>query len=222
MHRFAVAPASAWKLADAVPLARRDLLLHGRSYPRTVLEMLLSCTALSVRIEAGPGAAGARCVVTAQVDARRLDRFFSSSCGYRAQYLMSPHDAHHADRFAIECALPMVLKSLRPGRRAPDPRLVEASLQHPWATVWPQHGPWLQRARREDRILQVPAWQQAMSSASAQRRLLARRGALAPAAEPRLQLTGGFVREGEPLLVGRPPAHRALEIHELGFTQAVR
>ena len=219
MGRFAVISESLWKFAESVPLSRRDHLLHGRSYERTVAEMLSSCTRLTFQKQQDCKRSGARCIVTAHVDPSRLDRFFSSSCGYRAQYLLNPDDGHLADHYAIEASLSFFLRSLSvEARRAKDKAFIEASLQHPWAKVWPYQGLWLRRARRSDRVLLVPSWQRELASPDKHRRRLARWGSLAPNLDPRIQFKGGFVQGSKHLFVGKPQAKRAHKINELGFT----
>lgn len=219
MSHFAIAPACDWILAAAVRPERRNRLRRGGSYERTVADVLATSTHVSFRRQRGPTDGSARCTVTIQVAPTLLDRFFSSACGYRAQYFVCPHTAHLADSHVVQAALPPILRFLasRPTRSV-DRAFLDASLSHPWVKVWPYQGLWLRRAKLTDRLLLVPRWQQGLSSGSEHRCKLARWGSLAPECESRLQIKGGYVRNGKHLLVGKPQAKRAREIHELGFT----
>ena len=219
MSPFEAAPSSNWILAASVPSGRRDWLLSGQSYERITAELLATTSEVAFHQQAEPEGRGSRCIVTIHVEPKHLDRFFSASTGYRAQYFVCPDQAHEADSHVIEAALPLLLRSLPANSsRAPNRGLLEASLSHPWAKVWPYQGLWLRRSKLEERVLLVPQWQQQLSAQSAQRRKLARWGSLAPQMESRLQLKGGYVQGGYHMLLGKPQPTRGREIHELGFT----
>ena len=220
MSRFAIAPSSQWVLASGLQSERRAWLLRGASFERSVIELLASCSRLSLHRQRAKGGPGARCVVNLQVCSARLDRFFSSSCGYRAQYLVAPSEAHLADLYVIESVLRLALANLalRPHRFV-DSAFLEASLSHPWAKVWPHQGLWVRQARHCDRVLLVPQWQHQLRITNlSRRRKLAIWGSLAPSGEQVLQVKGGFVRTGENLCLGKSQSERAKELHELGFT----
>lgn len=220
MSRFSVAPSSEWVLADSLQSQRRDWLLRVTSFERVIAALVTTCSRLSFHRERAKSHAGARCIVTIEVSPEQLDRFFNSSCGYRAQYLASPREAHLADQCVVESVLPLAIAALasRPQRLVDRP-FVEASLCHPWAKVWPHQGLWLRRAKLVDRILLVPQWQQQLrTTRSSHQRQLAVWGSLAPARESHLQVKGGFVHAGKHLRLGKPQSERAQEIHKLGFT----
>lgn len=215
--KFGCASESQWVLGTSIDGARRGRLLHSPSYECIVTELLDNAQVGEVHRQRAPdGQPGDRCTVVLDANPEMLDTFFNSASGYRAQYLLDTEQGNRANRFVLDKALPKILHALC-GRRA-DPIFVESSLTHCWAKVWIHQGLWLRRAKREHRVILVPAWQRELTSHDNKRRRLSRWGALAPENESRLLLKGGYVLSAKGLCIGKPLSKRAREIHDLGFT----
>jgi hypothetical protein len=217
MTRYGFAPQEIWVLHGAICGARRRRLLQPPPFKSIVADLMASARIEKVGRQCAPyGQLAQRCTVVLTVDSEKLDMFFNSASGYRAQYLLCREQGHRANRFVLDTATPKVLSELV-GRHL-ESAFVASSLTHDWAKVWVHQGLWLRRARREHRVLLVPSWQQELSSRDKERRKLALWGALAPSTESRILLKGGYVSSTEKLCIGKPPTQRASEIQELGFT----
>lgn len=217
MSKFGCASEGEWVLGSAIDGTRRIRLLHPPPFENIVTELLDSTQIEKIRRQNAPDSQpGYRCTVVLEADPKMLDTFFNSASGYRAQYLLDPEQGNRANRYLLDRALPKILRALN-GRRA-DPKFVEDSLSHSWAKVWIHQGLWLRRARREQRVILVPTWQQEFTSQDKKRRTLSRWGALAPDNESRMLLKGGYILSSKELRVGKPLSKRACELHDLGFT----
>lgn len=199
---------------------RRKWLLRAPPFESLVDDMLRGAKVDSIRWErSNEDSCGRRYVVVIRVDPARLDRFFNASSGYRAQFLAGVRLGRQADRYARDAAMRELAPQLasRYGPAHPE-ALVETSIAHPRAKVWIHQGRWLRWARRTDRVLHVAAWQAGLESDDDDRRKKARWGMLAPHTESLLLLKGAYLHEGIALAVGKGPADRARDLHELGFT----
>lgn len=219
MTGFDRASEGIWILSDRIKRSRRRRLLQPPSFEGMVETLWREALVERVKCEKAPnGQSGHRSVVVLRTKPHVLDQFFNSASGYRAQYLLRAALGDKANRLVIRTILPEVLATLDRESRSNQRALVKSSLLHPWAKVWIHQGLWLRRARREHRVLLIPAWQRQLSANDRRRRKLVRWGALAPSRETRFLLKGGYVRGRKWLKVGKPSVTRARELHELGFT----
>ena len=156
MSEFGCVPENKWVLCNTIKAARRNRLLHSPPFESIVEELLDNAQVERVLSQQAPNEQpGHRCTVVLDVKPEMLDTFFNSVSGYRAQYLLDPVQGNWANRFVIDIALPKIVRALD-DRRA-DRKFIESSLVHCWAKVWIHQGLWLRRAKREHRVLLVPA-----------------------------------------------------------------
>lgn len=217
MNDFGCVPESVWALCGTIDSARRNRLLHPPPYEKIIEELIDTARVVEIHKQRAPeGQSGHRCAVMFGIKPRMLDQFFNSACGYRAQYLLDPEQGDRANRYVIDKALPKLLRAATDNHAYQQ--FVEYSLAHCWAKVWIYQGLWLRRARREHRILFVPAWQRHLESQGKRCKKLIQWGALAPDSESRLMFKGGYVLSSTELWIGKEHATRACEIHDFGFT----
>jgi hypothetical protein len=220
MRGFARFEGDVWRLDPSVEPGRRKWLLLAPPFERLAADMLREAKVEAIRWERSKeDSRGRRFVVVIRVDPARLDLFFNSSSGYRAQFLAGPQIGRRADRHVLDVAMRELAPQLASRYGPAHPQAsVEASIAHPRAKVWIHQGQWLRFARRDDRVLKVAAWQARLESDDKNRRKKARWGMLAPHTESLLLLKGAYLHEGRALKVGKDPADRARDLHELGFT----
>lgn len=224
INRFSRIDDDRWVVDASVEPVRRRRLLQAPSFDRLVGEMLRGAKVEALKWESAPKRngrrePGRRYVIKVRVDPARLDLFFNSSSGYRAQFLAGAQLGRRADRHVLDVAMRELASQLASRYGPAHPQAsVEASIAHPRAKVWIHQGLWLRFARRDDRVLKVAAWQTRLESDDKNRRKKARWGMLAPDAESLLLLKGAYFDGGTPLDIGKSPAARSRDLHELGFT----
>jgi hypothetical protein len=224
MSRFARVDADVWRLDQSVEPERRRCLLHAPPFEGLVDAMMSDAKLEAIQWERvpkkdGQREPGRRFIIKVRVRPGRLDRFFNSSSGYRAQFLVGVRLGGRADRYVRDAAMRELASQLEAYYGPVYPKeLVERSIAHPRAKVWIHQGLWLRCARRTDRVLRIAAWQGGLESDVDDRRKKARWGMLAPHTESLLLLKGAYFHEGRPLKGRKDPADRARELHELGFT----
>jgi hypothetical protein len=147
-----------WRLEASVPSKRRRQLLKPPSFARIVASLLHNLAIEDIHWQrAKSGEPAFRVIAKLRATATAVDLFHNSAGGYRAQYMVSIEAGEVANQFALDEILPVVVPHLR--RRRPSiASSLEQSLRHPWAKIWIHQGQWLRYARRENRVLRVPAW----------------------------------------------------------------
>lgn len=208
-----------WMLSQQLSPGRRRRLRDSAPYEQLVDGLSRQMAVAKVARERSRDVPGYfRAVVTLRVRAASLDLFYNAASGYRAQYYQAAELGTLANRFALDCLLPSVIRSVATmNRRTCRSSGVERSLRDRDAKVWPHQGVWRRYARKSDRNLLVGRWLALQDDPDKKRRKRAKRSMLTPAEESLLELKGGFLSPtGTPLGTFKP--QRSKDIHELGYT----
>ena len=230
MTRFIRIPKKEWLFAASVESRRLKKLLNKDGF-RRISDCLASkakiveCKRAAYRTKKGYF----RIEITIQANARTIDAFFNSRCGYRAQFYNSPKKGEEANAFAISKLLPVVRSFLQkhPKRTLPLD-WVNKSLSDKEAKIWIYPGNWIrpfnQDGQKKYRNLCVERWAEEKQPPQSQEHKLSKLSKLAPDCETRLHIKGGWMKlKGQPILQKQLKKNhklRSKQLYNHGFTHA--
>lgn len=215
-----------WMLGSSISeMARRELLLSPPPFDEIVAGLRDAVSIRSIRTEPHrckkwTGPPPRRVVVILEVLQQKhlVDLFHNSATGIRAQCLHSIElgdvALDHA-RDALRCRAIELAAERSTGPISMD--VIRESLGLNSTKVWIHQGPWVRRARIDDRHLRIARWEAHETSDCRKIRNLVRYGSKAPERLDAIDLIGGWLPPSAGV-AGKGPGARARQIHAYGFT----
>jgi hypothetical protein len=225
--KFALSPKSSWVIARTVPRERRRRLLGSTPFPAIVARLKPSAIIRFCLEDMDEGKDYVRFFVVLKFSRSVVDLWHNSRGGIRGQYYVSSKLGEAAERYAIRCLFSHVeqLRAHHP-KFCASSSLVRTSVldRHAKIRIYPRR--WIRCPSATDRKLFVPEWAaiwqakgRNWTKEQGKARQLALRGALLPGNETRLQIKGGWVRQGTGRSLGRrakDKESRPCELHNYG------